>query len=307
MSTKNKDVIWGKIIGKGTAEEGGYVGDLMRVAEAYISKQAEEGHISGSEVGQVMSNMIPSAFQFGINFGTKEDLLELEIDKAAKDLEVAERSIAIQEKQADKQIEVSERETVLRENQTNEEIDALKKRVIIEQAQSDKRVILLQEQIESENKNNEVNGVIDLRKEELQKRIDLVDSQEEELTLNGAAQRAVQEQQKLSSEKDVAKKAEDLTVLIATRQNRIDQAAVNLDKATKEAEYIGEQKTQLTASVGYNNTIKALDSYSSTLGTIGAGGLGVTTAMWSVYYGMIESLTNQTAPAANDIDVVKIT
>lgn len=272
MSKYNKDIVWSQIIGDPDAEKNnGYVGDLMSVAEKFINRQYEEGHITGSDVGQVMSSMIPSAFQQAIQYGTQERIRELEIDKLEKDIDVTERGIVLQE------------------------------------GESAKKVELTGEQIKSEVKNNETGGILDKRKEELQKRIDLVDKQESELGLNGESKRAIEAQQVISVTKDVEKKTEDLAVLTATRANRIAQSGKNLEKITAEIAYLIEQKTQLTASVGHNNVIKALDAYASTLGTIGAGGLGVSTEMWSVYYGMISSLTNIDAPASGSISVTKIT
>lgn len=105
---------------------------------------------------------------------------------------------------------------------------------------------------------------------------------------------------------DVLKKQEDYAVQTGTnvRQAKIDTALAQRDKVENEALYIAEQKTQLTASVGYNNKIKALDSLADTYGTFGAGGLTMSSDMWSTYFSIVSDLSGASTPSSTTVTEV---
>jgi hypothetical protein len=105
---------------------------------------------------------------------------------------------------------------------------------------------------------------------------------------------------------DVLKKQEDYAVQTGTdvRQAKIETALAQRDKVENEALYIAEQKTQLTASVGYNNKIKALDSLADTYGTFGAGGLTMSSDMWNTYFTIVADLSGATAPTSTTVTEV---
>jgi hypothetical protein len=103
---------------------------------------------------------------------------------------------------------------------------------------------------------------------------------------------------------DVARRALELDVADATQQYKIDQQAAQLNKTQAETSYIEEQETQLVASVGFNNKIKAIDTMGDTFGTFGAGGLTVSANMWSTYFGLINDLTGATVPASTTVTKV---
>lgn len=64
-----------------------------------------------------------------------------------------------------------------------------------------------------------------------------------------------------------------------------------------------EQKNQLTNSVTYNNKIKALDSYGDMIGTMGAGGLVISSDMWTAFFNMVSGLNSDmgTNPASTTV------
>lgn len=109
-----------------------------------------------------------------------------------------------------------------------------------------------------------------------------------------------------SLNEDVLKKQEDYLVQTSAgvREAKVDNIIAQKDKAENEALYVAEQKTQLTASVGYNNKIKALDSLADTYGTFGAGGLTLSSDMWSTYFSIVSDLSTATAPTSTTVTKV---
>lgn len=116
-------------------------------------------------------------------------------------------------------------------------------------------------------------------------------------------------------EQDVLKKTEDYQVLTGTydagganettvRQAKIDTIVAQRDKAIAEASYIDEQETQLIASVGYNNKLKVMDSLADTYGTFGAGGLTLSSDMWSTYFGIANDVAGATVPTSTTVTKV---
>jgi len=95
------------------------------------------------------------------------------------------------------------------------------------------------------------------------------------------------------AEKELLVKTAEATVATGTTQFKIDMAECQKEKVCNEASYIGEQKTQLIASVKFNNQIKAIDSLADTYGTFGAGGLTVSSDMWDTYYTLIANLVDE--------------
>ncbi len=114
--------------------------------------------------------------------------------------------------------------------------------------------------------------------------------------------------------KDIAIKDVNLQVAAATKDFKISSA--NLDtqlktkklatqdlvdlKMTSEKLYIDTQKTELSASVIYNNKIKTLDSLSDLWGTLGAGGLVVPAAGWTTVFEIAKDLASTTMPIVTD-------
>lgn len=75
-----------------------------------------------------------------------------------------------------------------------------------------------------------------------------------------------------------------------------------VSKTNADTAFTTTQDTELTNSVTYNNKIKALDSYSDMIGTMGAGSLTISTDMWSTYFSMVNDLnTAGSIPASTTI------
>lgn len=66
--------------------------------------------------------------------------------------------------------------------------------------------------------------------------------------------------------------------------------------------FVEKQTLELGRSVEFNNNIKALDSYADMIGTMGAGGLVISSDMWSTLFAMIQVLNaNGSIPTSTTI------
>jgi hypothetical protein len=106
------------------------------------------------------------------------------------------------------------------------------------------------------------------------------------------------------SEQELAIKTAEATVASSTTADKIGMAGQQLAKLTAETSYIDEQETQLINSVNFNNKIKSLDSLADTYGTLGAGGLTVSSDMWTTYFEIVSDLATTTAPTSTTITKV---
>ena len=75
-------------------------------------------------------------------------------------------------------------------------------------------------------------------------------------------------------------------------------------KTAADKEFVDTQKTELSASVVYNNKIKALDSYADMIGTMGAGSLVISSDMFTAFFNMVGALNSDmgTNPSNTVID-----
>lgn len=252
---------WSKIVGSKTVEDGGYVGDLMSLADDHLAKVVDAGHVSQSEAGSVYSAMIGHAINSGMQFGTTKELLE---------------------------------------NQTNMAIEKV---------------------------NSEVKEQIIL-----DKRADLLDTQEEELGLNGIKDRLIKDAQKEKIQKEIAiatinesiadstkadkiamsgyKKLVEETnkdIAVGTKASKISMVSQQLLKSTADTSYVGAQQTALEEQVVDNRTIKAIDALGDTYGTFGAGGITVNAAMWKTYYDLVFDLTDVSTGTIDPNTITKVT
>lgn len=99
-------------------------------------------------------------------------------------------------------------------------------------------------------------------------------------------------------------KEQEAIVSQETRDDKIAQVGATLLKTNAEASYIDEQETQLINSVSFNNEIKVFETLGDTYGTIGAGGLTVSSDMWSTYFTLANTLANATVPTSTTVSVV---
>ena len=112
-------------------------------------------------------------------------------------------------------------------------------------------------------------------------------------TINGAMNQAVQfELNKEAKDKQLEileqqRLAEYIKNGSGNPANSIYQA--NIDNVLAKTTAMNEQVVD-------NRKIKALDSLSETYGTFGAGGLDLTSDMWGTYFGIVATLSGQTAP-----------
>jgi len=76
-------------------------------------------------------------------------------------------------------------------------------------------------------------------------------------------------------------------------------------KTIADTAFVETQNTELSNSVTYNNKIKALDSYSDMIGTMGAGSLVISTDMFTTFFEMVAGL-NADASTPVDTTVTKL-
>ena len=77
-------------------------------------------------------------------------------------------------------------------------------------------------------------------------------------------------------------------------------------KTNADTAFVIEQDTQLAASVVFNNKIKALDSYSDMIGTMGAGSLSISTDMWTAFFNMVGDLNSSMGANPTSTTVSKL-
>ena len=169
---------WSTLTGSKTLADGGYAGDLMAIARAHIDDAIKTGRLTQKDAGQVYTSMIPAAISSAASFILNDamqtaQILGIEQDNLIKQQQVliAQQELALKTKQLELETyrllntmpaELADitSSTTLKNSQNAEVLSSTTRAV----AESAKKVLLTQEQIESENKQNEVDGVIDKQK-----------------------------------------------------------------------------------------------------------------------------------------------
>ena len=77
-------------------------------------------------------------------------------------------------------------------------------------------------------------------------------------------------------------------------------------KTEADTSFVGTQETELSASVIFNNKIKALDSYSDMIGTMGAGSLTISTDMFTAFFNMVGDLNSSMGTNPTDTTINKL-
>ena len=77
-------------------------------------------------------------------------------------------------------------------------------------------------------------------------------------------------------------------------------------KTNADTSFVGTQETELSASVIYNNKIKALDAYGDMIGTMGAGSLTVSADMWTALFNMIGDLNSSMGTNPSNTTINKL-
>jgi len=142
---------------------------------------------------------------------------------------------------------------------------------LMEEQKADKEAELIQEKIESENKNNEVGGVIDLTKQKIQEEIDLIIGKTAE-AYEGvqASQQKTNRENQLNSR--VIIKTESETALLNDRD--LEQVAFTTRTDAESAQKIALMAAQ---TLGFTTDAKQkllkqqLDGYAATLSIAGSG------------------------------------
>ena len=84
------DIVWSDLVGvaKDTTD-GGYIGDLLKLARAHIEEAVLNNELTREQAGDVYTAMIPAAYQNGITFGMQEKISEAQADKIIFDSRLA--------------------------------------------------------------------------------------------------------------------------------------------------------------------------------------------------------------------------
>lgn len=130
------------------------------------------------------------------------------------------------------------------------------------------------------------NLIKDKQVEKLDEEIDLLEAQESELR-----ESILDRQQKRPVE-----------VANLTKQGDLIDGQVG--KIIEDKLYVTAQKTSMLEQVEHNKIIKAMDSMGDMIGTIGAGGLVPSSAMFGVYFRLNKLLTNESEPSSYSITKV---
>jgi hypothetical protein len=117
----------------------------------------------------------------------------------------------------------------------------------------------------------------------LDKEIDLIDSQQDESHEN-----VLDRQQKRPIE-----------VANLTKQGTLIDGQIS--KLNEDKLYVISQKEKMIEQVEHNKIIKAMDSMGDMIGTLGAGGLIINSAMFGVYFRLNKLLTNQDEPTSYSV------
>lgn len=172
-----------------------------------------------------------------------------------------------------------------------------------------KRVELLELQ-----KNTEIKKALDIASSTAVR-----DAQSAQDILNKASEKARTDEQTTLMSKQVdteIKKTLDIVSSTAVRdaqsaQDLLNKAAQKLLidkqvlKLVKDTSFVAQQTVELTRSVEFNNKIKSLNSYGNMIGTMGAGGLVISSDMWRAFFDMIRGLNANVTANPTSTSVVK--
>lgn len=157
-----------------TLSGGGVFDELMRANKAHLDEEYGKNRIRGPEYSQVYLGALQSAMQYSIQF-------LLEKDRAAAQAALIEEQANTERKQQlllDAQISKAAKEEEL----IDQQILSATEEVALVQA----RVALTQEQTESEAKQNEVGGILDAQKAQIEAQTALTSSQEAQVVAETA-------------------------------------------------------------------------------------------------------------------------
>jgi len=97
---------------------------------------------------------------------------------------------------------------------------------------------------------------------------------------------------------------EQLQLAQDTHASKVALAQNQADKVLADKQLTDAQKDGITQQVIDNRKIKALNSLANTYGTFGAGGLTMSTDMWTTYFSIVADLAGATAPTSTTVSRV---
>lgn len=152
---------------------------------------------------------------------------------------------------------------------------------------------------------------INLENTLLQKQIDNIDSEISTRSSQSTKDLVIKDKQAARLDKEIAlldaqedemqesvldrKQKRPVEVANLTKQGTLIDGQVS--KLEEDKLYVIAQKTSMIEQVGHNKIIKAMDSMGDMIGTLGAGGLIPSSAMFGVYFRLNKLLSGENEPA----------
>lgn len=100
-ATCNATIInWSDIVGNKTYDDGGYIGDILKLGHEHIVHALDNGNLIEKEAGIAYTQLIQSSITQGIQFGVSKRLKELETDNARASLQKLKSEVKIAEETA---------------------------------------------------------------------------------------------------------------------------------------------------------------------------------------------------------------
>ena len=81
---------WNTVVGDSTVDNGGYIGDLLKLARAHVDEAIRNNELTQEAAGQIYTAMIPAAFENGITFAMQDSMTEAQIAKIEADTALVE-------------------------------------------------------------------------------------------------------------------------------------------------------------------------------------------------------------------------
>jgi len=102
--------------------------------------------------------------------------------------------------------------------------------------------------------------------------------------------------------------SQNIALSLVDKKYKFDKELAMLDaqiaKANADTALVTAQKDGIVQQVIDNRKIKALNSLANTFGTFGAGGLTLSTDMWTTYFNLVADLSGIAAPTSTTVSRV---
>ncbi len=269
--------VYGKLLAE-TAKNKFYIDTVTSINSAIEGLQISEekkAELLISHQSNMANSTISKSMDQSVMIFERSSKIDLENALLQKQIDDITNSIEVRTAQSTKDIEVKSAQIV---SMTKEDLVKDKQALDIAKSTEVKTA-----QITSITKDNLIK---DKQVEKLDEEIDLLAAQEEELR------------------ESILDRQSKRPVEVANLTKQGDLIDGQVGKIIEDKLYVTAQKTSMLEQVEYNKIIKAMDSMGDMIGTIGAGGLVPSSAMFGVYFRLNKLLTNENEPSSYSITKV---